>query len=116
MTLVLVHRMGAIGAAWALLVNAAVLAVPFGLLVQRRFLKLATVTVLTRSLVRPLLAGGVLLAYTIVLSGLVSGTVATLGAVVAGSLVYLAITLLIRVWEPSELRVLRDLLRSLRPG
>jgi O-antigen/teichoic acid export membrane protein len=116
MTLVLVHRMGAIGAAWALLVNAAVLAVPFGLLVQRRFLKLATVTVLTRSLVRPLMAGGVLLAYTIVLSGLVSGTVATLGAIVAGSLVYLAITLLIRVWEPSELRVLRDLLRSLKLG
>jgi hypothetical protein len=61
-----------------------------------------------------LVAGGVLLAYTIILRGIVSGTLATLGAVVAGGLVYLAVTLLIRVWEPRELRVVLGLMRSLR--
>jgi O-antigen/teichoic acid export membrane protein len=114
MTLILVRWIGAIGAAWALLLNAAVLVAPFGLLVQRRFLKLSTAKVLTWSFARPLMAGGVLLAYTIILRGIVSGTLATLGAVVAGGLVYLAVTLLIRVWEPRELRVVLGLMRSLR--
>jgi len=114
LTLVLVRWIGAIGAAWALLLNTAVLVVPLGLLVQRRFLKLPTATVLTWSLARPFLAGGILLAFTILLRGLVSGTLATVGAVVAGGLLYLVMTLLMRVLEPRELRVVIGLLRSLR--
>jgi hypothetical protein len=114
MTVVFVRWIGAIGAAWALLLNTAILVVPFGVLVQRRFLKLSTASVLTTSLVRPLVAGGVLLAYTILLRGMISGTLATLGAVVVGGLIYLAMTLLIRVWDPRELRVLLSVVRSMR--
>lgn len=117
LALILVPRYGAIGAAAALVINTIAQALIFVWLVQRRFLRISVWTVFSQSLLRPLLAAAVLAAFAFLTLGYVHSSAMLVGVLLAGALIYLVLTFLVRVWSESELRVANQLRRSvLRRG
>jgi O-antigen/teichoic acid export membrane protein len=110
LSIVLVPRIGAIGPAWALLFNSCTQGVLFIWLVQHRFLRISLRRVLGRALVRPALAAAALAIYLALSSPHVRSPGALLIAVVVGLLLYLGLTILLRVWDTQELDVARRLI------
>jgi O-antigen/teichoic acid export membrane protein len=117
LTIVLVPRVGAIGAAYALLINSATQGLVFVYLVQRRFVRVSVRTMLGRAAARPLAAGLVLLGYTALLAPRLHGLFAVLIAMALGGAIYLGLTVALRVWDAREIALTRSLLsvRSWRP-
>jgi O-antigen/teichoic acid export membrane protein len=111
MALVLVPRVGAIGAAYALVINAATQGAVFVWLVHRRFLKLGSFRVLRALLPAAVAASGTALYFVLATRWVQSP--ASLAAVVAsGGIIYVGLTLALRVWDASEVGVASALVRS----
>jgi O-antigen/teichoic acid export membrane protein len=117
LTIVLVPRVGAIGAAYALLINAATQGLVFVYVVQRRFVRVSLRTMLERAAIRPIVAGLVLLGYVALLAPRLHGLITVLLAMAIGGAIYLGLTVALRVWDPREIALARSLLniRSWRP-
>jgi len=109
LTIILVPRLGAIGAAYALLINAVTQGPVFVYIVQRRFVQVPLLTVLRAAVIRPLLAGVVLLGYAALVVPRVHHLYTVLLALIAGSALYLGMTALLGVWDARELAVARAL-------
>ena len=109
LTLLLVPRLGAIGAAWALLINSATQGMIFVYIVQRRFLRIRLSTMLGRTVARPTAAGLLLLGYCAVLAPRIHQLLVVILAVLLGGALYLAITAAIGLWDARELAVARAL-------
>jgi len=109
-----VPRYGAIGAAYALLINAATQGPVFVYIVQRRFVGVPLPTMLSRAAARPLLAGLVILAYGVLVAPHVHRLLTVLLAMALGGILYLGITAVLGVWDQRELAVARSLMESAR--
>jgi len=109
LTIILVPRLGAIGAAYALLINAVTQGPVFVYIVQRRFVQVPLLTVLRAAVIRPLLAGVVLLGYAALVVPRVHRLYTVLLALIAGGALYLGMTALLGVWDARELAVARAL-------
>jgi len=109
LTIILVPRLGAIGAAYALLINSATQGLLFVYIVQRRFVRVRLSTVLSRALGRPAVAGLVLLGYAAVLAPRVHQLLTVLLALALGGILYLTLTVVLGVWDPREVAVARAL-------
>jgi len=120
LALVLVPRVGAIGAAYALLVNGVALLLTINYAVQRWLIAIPLRTALRAIVIRPLLAGAGLSLYALVAAPRVNGILAAIAAVVIGFLVYAGLTLVLRVFDPEEIAIARELaatgLARLRPS
>jgi hypothetical protein len=102
---------GAIGAAYALVINSSIQGAVFVWLVHARFLRLAAVRVFRALLPAAVAAAGMALYFALATS--LVHSVATLAiAVVSGGFIYLALNLLLRVWDANEVRVAFNLARS----
>jgi O-antigen/teichoic acid export membrane protein len=110
LTIILVPRVGAIGAAYALLINSATQGLVFVYLVQRRFVGVSVRAMLVRAAARPLAAGLVLLGYTALLAPRLHGLLAVLIAMALGGAIYLGLTVALRVWDAREIALTRSLL------
>jgi O-antigen/teichoic acid export membrane protein len=111
LTLLFVPLVGAIGAAYALVINSSIQGAVFVWLVHARFLKLAAVRVFRALLPAAVAAAGMALYFALATS--LVHSVATLAiAVVSGGFIYLALNLLLRVWDANEVRVAFNLARS----
>jgi O-antigen/teichoic acid export membrane protein len=119
LALVLVPRVGAIGAAYALLVNGIALLLTINFAVQRRLIKLPVGTALRRIVARPLAAAAGLLVFALLIAPHVRGALPVIAAVVAGFAIYGGLVLLVGVFDQQELSVARGLmtgtLSRLRP-
>jgi O-antigen/teichoic acid export membrane protein len=119
LALVLVPRVGAIGAADALLVNGVVLLLTINYAVQRWLIKLPVGTALRQVVARPLLAGAGLLLFAILIEPHARGLLPVIIAVLAGFAIYSGLVLLVGVFDQRELSVARGLaggvLSGLRP-
>jgi O-antigen/teichoic acid export membrane protein len=113
LALILVPRLGPIGAAIAVVINTVTQGLVFVLLVQYRFLKIGLITVFTRALVRPLLAGLGLLVLVLLTRDHAGSTVALLACLAGGLVVYGVLTLTLRVWSGQEMRVLNEIVGGL---
>lgn len=109
LALVLVPRVGAIGAAYALLVNGIALLLTINYVVQRWLIKLPVRTALGQIVLRPVLAGAGLSAFTLVIAPHVHGALAVIAAVMAGFGIYAGLVLLAGVFDPQELSAARGL-------
>jgi O-antigen/teichoic acid export membrane protein len=124
LAVLLVPRLGAIGAAWALLLNGAVQGSAFVLVVLRRVLGIPLSRFLGAAIVRPLLCGAAVLAYGLLLAPRIGGPAELLGALAGGAALYLALSVLLGVWDRREREVAREvaaaaagrLVARLRPG
>ena len=112
LALILVPRIGAIGAAYALLVNGVVLLLTINYAVQRWLIRLPLREVLGGVVLRPLLAGAGLSLYGFLIAPHVSGLPAAIGAVLAGFAIYAGLALLLGVFDQQELALARSLLRA----
>jgi len=112
-SLILVPRIGAIGAAWALLIQNAICGVSYWWLVQRRLLDLRMRTALTQ-LWRPALAALLVGASARLIASHLHGIPTVLLVLLGGAALYLSLTLLFRVWDPRERQLALQTLRSLR--
>jgi O-antigen/teichoic acid export membrane protein len=108
LTLLLVPRLGTIGAAYALLINVATQGIVFIYVVQRWFLHIPLWSVLA-VLVRPLIAGAVLGAYSYALAPHIPNFAILLAALVLGGLLYAGMTALLGVWDDRERQLAQQL-------
>jgi len=119
LALVLVPRIGAIGAAYALLVNGIALLLTINFAVQRWLIKLSVGSALRQIVARPLTAGAGLLVFALVIAPHVRGALPVIAAVIAGFAIYGGLVLLAGVFDQQELAVARGLatgaLSVLRP-
>jgi O-antigen/teichoic acid export membrane protein len=104
LSIILVPRIGAIGPAWALLFNSCTQGVFFIWLVQHRFLRIPLRRVLS-ALARPALAVAGLALYLGLSSPHVRSVGSLLPAVILALLLYFGLTMILRVWDTSELNV-----------
>jgi O-antigen/teichoic acid export membrane protein len=116
LALVLVPRIGAIGAAYALLVNGVALLLTINYAVQRWLIKLSVATALRQIVARPLIAGAGLLAFALLIAPHVRGAPAAIGAVLAGFAIYGGLVLLVGVFDQRELSVARGLATAALAG
>lgn len=107
--LVLVPRFGAIGAAYAVVINTVTQGTIFVLLVQYRFLHIGLVKVLARVVARPLLAGLGLVAVVMLTRGMEHSIVALIASLISAGVIYLALTLLMRVWSAQEIQIVNQM-------
>jgi O-antigen/teichoic acid export membrane protein len=112
LSIILVPRVGAIGAAWALLFNACTQGLLFVWLVQHRFLRISLRRVLSRALIRPTLAAVGLALYLSISSPHIRSVRSLLLASMLGFVLYIGLTILLRVWDVRELSVVLRLTRS----
>jgi O-antigen/teichoic acid export membrane protein len=112
LTVLLVPRLGPIGAAYALLINAATQGMFFVYLVQRWFVKVPLMTILSQAVVRPLAAGVVPALYAIVLASHLHSFAAVVAAFVAGAILFAGMTLALGVWNEDELRLAKAMARQ----
>lgn len=105
LALVLVPRIGAVGAAWALLINGAFLLITMNYAVQRWLLRIEPRQALREVIIRPALAGLGLVVYGLVVTPRVRGLLPVLAALALGFVLYGALTLALGVWNQSELDV-----------
>jgi O-antigen/teichoic acid export membrane protein len=120
LALILVPRLGAIGAAYALLVNGIALLITINYAVQRWLIQLSVRRVLKEVVLRPLLAGAGLTGLALLLAPHINGVLEAFAGVVAGFLVYAGLVLLFGVFDAQEIAVARSLglslLARLRPA
>ena len=109
LTIILVPRLGAIGAAYALLINAATQGPVFVYIVQRRFVQVPLLAMLRAAVIRPVLAGLVLLGYAALVVPRVHRLLTVLLALLIGGALYLGLTAVLGVWDARELAVARAL-------
>lgn len=109
LTVLLVPRLGPIGAAYALLLNAGTQGMFFLYLVQHWFVRVPLLVCLKQVAVRPLAAGAILTLYSILLSPHVDSFAALIGALAAGGFLYLVCTVIFRVWDDKEMQLARSL-------
>jgi O-antigen/teichoic acid export membrane protein len=112
LTLLLVPRFGAIGAAYALLVTGALLLVSINYAVQRWLVHLPVVTVVKEVLLRPLIAGASITVYGAFAAPRVRGLGEVAGALILGGILYLALTVVLGVWNEQELKVARSMTQA----
>jgi membrane protein EpsK len=110
LTIVLVPRFGAIGAAYALLVNSVVQGLTFVLIVQRVLVGVGIFEVLRSVVLRPAAVGVVVLAYAILAAGVVSTLLELMVALLLGGAIALVLVLALGVLAEDELRVVRGVL------
>jgi O-antigen/teichoic acid export membrane protein len=108
LTLLLVPRIGAIGAAYALLINSATQGLVFIYVVQRRFIRVPLRDVLA-GLIRPLLAGVIVLAAALLTARYIANFPELILALVLGGLMYLGLTVVLKVWDEREWQLFRGL-------
>lgn len=106
-SLILVPRIGAIGAAYALLIQNGVGGLAFLLTVQWRILRL-TLGEMVRQLIRPFAAALVVTAFALLLGPHLHGVIAVLVALIAGSALYLGLTWALGVWDAREQQLARE--------
>jgi O-antigen/teichoic acid export membrane protein len=104
LSLILVPRVGAIGAAYALLIQNGLGGVAFMLVVHWRILRLS-IGDLVSQLIRPLGAAFVVTAVAVLLSPHLHGAAEVLIALVAGAGLYLGLTWVLGVWDERERRL-----------
>ncbi len=109
LALILVPRLGAIGAAYALLANGVALLLTINYAVQRWLIHLPVRTVLSRVVIRPVLAGCGLLLYAVFVSPHVRGLLEAIAAVAAGFALYGVLALILGVFEEEELVIARSI-------
>ncbi|TMG17136.1 MAG: flippase [Chloroflexi bacterium] len=109
LTLLLVPRIGAVGAAIALLVTGAFLLVTMNYAVQRWLLRIELRTALVQVVLRPGLAAAGLVLYGLLLAPRVRGLLPVLLALAIGFLLYAILTVLLGVWNQAELAVARSI-------
>jgi O-antigen/teichoic acid export membrane protein len=109
LTLILVPRLGPIGAAYALLINAVTQGLAFVVVVQQWFLRVSLLEVLKSAVVRPVVAAAVLVPYVVIVGPHLHRFSVVIAAIVGGSLIYAACGLAVRVWDRQELDVARAL-------
>ena len=109
LTLLLVPRIGAVGAAIALLVTGAFLLVTMNYAVQRWLLRIEPRTALVQLVLRPGLAAAGLVLYGLLLAPRVRGLLPVLLALAIGFLLYAILTVLLGVWNQAELAVARSI-------
>jgi O-antigen/teichoic acid export membrane protein len=116
LTLLLVPRLGAIGAAYALAINACVQGVAFILIVQRAILHLPLWRFLGDVVLRPAIAGAGFAVYALLVRGLITNFALLIAAGLVGLAVYAALTLAVGVLSDHEKRLVLGMLRSGRSG
>jgi O-antigen/teichoic acid export membrane protein len=104
LSLILVPRVGAIGAAYALLIQNGLGGVAFMLVVHWRVLRLSVADML-RELIRPLGAALVVAVFAVLLSPHLHGAAEVLIALAAGAGLYLGLTWVLGVWDERERRL-----------
>lgn len=109
LALLLVPRIGAIGAAYALLINGIALLLTINFAVQRWLIEVPVGSALRQIVLRPLLAAAGLLIYAVVIAPHARGTLTVIAAVVAGFALYAGLVLLVGVFDPRELSIARGL-------
>lgn len=111
---VLVPRIGAIGAAVAVVVNTLSQGVIFVLLVQYRFLKIGLLKMAAGAVLRPVGAGLVLLVFVLVTRGLLHSPITLVATLLAAGVLYAGATLAVRVWTHEEIELARRLAAGMR--
>ena len=112
LALILVPRVGPIGAAIAVVLNTVTQGLVFVLLVQYRFLKLRLPAVLKGAIVRPLLAALALVVLVLLTRDHVDSPVALVACLLGGGVLYALLTLTFRVWTTQEITVLNQMVRG----
>ncbi len=112
LTLVLVPRLGPVGAALALLLNSATQGMIFIYVVQHWFVAVSLGKVLREVILRPAIPAAGLAIYALLLAPHLRSFGTVLAAMVLGGLVYLAVTVAIGVWDPTELRLAQATIRT----
>jgi O-antigen/teichoic acid export membrane protein len=113
LALILVPRFGAIGAAEALLINTVTQGAVFVWLVQHRFLQISALTVFRGAVARPLVAALGLAIFVLVTRQYLQSIWSLIAALAAAGVLYLGLTLALRVWNQEELRLATQLARGL---
>ena len=112
LTLLFVPRIGAIGAAYALLINSGLQGFAFILVVQRFLLRVGVVEVLRSVVLRPMAIGVVVFAYALIAARLVSTLFELIVALALGALLAFALMLALGVLTEEERRVVRGVLEA----
>jgi O-antigen/teichoic acid export membrane protein len=116
LALILVPRYGAIGAAEALLINTMTQGAVFVWLVQHRFLRISTLTVFRGAVLRPLVAALGLAIFVLATRAYLHSVWLLIAALAAAGVLYLGLTLALRVWNQDELRLASQMARGLWTG
>jgi O-antigen/teichoic acid export membrane protein len=109
LALILVPRFGAIGAAIALLINTLTQGALFVWLVQRRFLHISALVVLTRAVLRPLVASLALAAYVLLTRPYIHSTAVLLVVIAGAGVLFLGLTLALQVWNSDERKLAKQM-------
>jgi O-antigen/teichoic acid export membrane protein len=112
LTVLLVPRLGPVGAAYALLINAASQGIVFVYVVQRWFVRVPLLLILRRAVVRPLLAGVVPAVYALLLAPYLGSFPAVIAATVIGAAIFALMTIVVGVWDERELQLARAVARQ----
>jgi O-antigen/teichoic acid export membrane protein len=107
--LLLVPRVGPIGAAIAVVVNAVTQGAVFVLLVQYRFLNIGLLKVFGGAILRPLLAGCGLAVLVILTRDFARSPLTLVASLLACGAMYAALTVVVRVWSTQEIRILNQM-------
>jgi O-antigen/teichoic acid export membrane protein len=112
LTILLVPRLGPIGAAYALLINSVTQGMIFIAVVQHRFLRVPAITVVRKAIVRPLLAGIVLAGYVVLAASHITSFLILVLTMAGGSVLYAASTAILGVWDQHERAIAAAMARS----
>jgi O-antigen/teichoic acid export membrane protein len=113
LTLILVPRIGAVGAAVALLINGAFLLVTMNYAVQRWLLRIDPREAVINIVLRPALAAAGLVVYALIVGPRVRGLLPVLAALAVGFLLYGLLTFVLGVWNQAELSVARAIVAAI---
>jgi O-antigen/teichoic acid export membrane protein len=116
LTLLLVPRLGAIGAAYALAINAGVQGIAFILIVQRAILRLPLWRFLAGVVVRPAIAGAGFAIYALLVRDWITNFALLVAAGAVGLAVYAGLTLAVGVLNDQERGLVVGMLRAGRSG
>jgi O-antigen/teichoic acid export membrane protein len=114
LSILLVPRVGAVGAAYALLLQNLVCGVSFLAFSQWRLLHISMVGSLAL-LIRPLIAAGVVAAAGLAAGSLLHGVLPVIGALLLGTAIYAGLTLVLGTWTQRERRLAKDALLAIFP-
>ncbi len=112
LTILLVSRLGAVGAAYALLVTNALQSFVFVWLVQRMVLKVPVMEVIRGVALRPAVAAAGLAAYALLTRPLIANFAELVIFTVIGAALYAALALFVGVLDARERTVVREMLQS----
>ena len=114
LSIILVPRIGAIGAAYALLIQNAVVGLLFLIVTQRRLVRVSIVDTV-RQVIRPAAAGLVVAICALVAAPHLHGILPVIGALFAGAALYVLLTVVLGVWDARERKVARDMVYAALP-